>query len=68
MILVLVVFVWMVVLSVVVGLCLAARVGDRAQLVSVGRSGEQRPQIYARASRRAAEQRGSLRDRDGVAA
>jgi hypothetical protein len=68
MILVFVVFVWMVVLSVVVGLCVVARGGDRAQLVSVGRSGEERPQIYARPSRRTAEQHDSLRDRDGVAA
>jgi hypothetical protein len=68
MILVFVVFVWIVVLSVVVGLCVAAGIGDRAQLASAGHSREQRPPMYARPSVRAAESRESVLDRDGVAA
>jgi hypothetical protein len=62
MILVFVVFVWIVVLSVVVGLCVAAGIGDRAQLASARHSSEQRPQIYARPSVRPAESHGSVLD------
>jgi hypothetical protein len=68
MILVFVVFVWIAVLSVVVGLCVAAGIGDRAQLASPGHANEQRPQMYARPSLRTAESHASVLDRDGVAA
>jgi len=68
MILLFVVFAWLVVLSIVVALCVAARTGDRAQLASAGEPREQHLQIPARPSRRAAESRSQLLDRGGVAA
>jgi hypothetical protein len=71
MILLFVVFAWIGLLSIVVGLCLAAQVGDRAQLVSQGqrRALEEQPlRISMRSSLRGAEPRRELFDRDGVAA
>jgi len=68
MILLFVVFAWIVVLSIVVGLCVAAQLGDAPQLVSAGELREQHLQISARPGLRAAESRASRLDRDGVAA
>lgn len=68
MILLFVVFAWIAVLSIVVGLCMAARSGDRAQLASAGEASEQQLQISARSNLRPPDPRGSLLDRDGVAA
>ncbi|HTA32377.1 MAG TPA: hypothetical protein VK721_03050 [Solirubrobacteraceae bacterium] len=71
MILLFVVFAWIGLLSIVVGLCLAAQMGDRAQLVSQGQRsalGEQPLQIPVPSSLRTSEPRRALLDRDGVAA
>jgi hypothetical protein len=68
MILLFVVFAWLVILSIVVALCLAARTGDRAQLSSAGEAREQHLQGPARSSRRPVEPRSPLLDRGGVAA
>jgi hypothetical protein len=73
MILLFVVFAWIGLLSIVVCLCLAAQVGDRAQLVSQGQRSaleEQPLQMPVPSSLRGAEPRRALfdRDRDGVAA
>jgi hypothetical protein len=68
MILMFVVFAWIGLLSIVVGLCLAAQLGDRARLASVGEASESALPSPTRASLRAAEPRRALFDRDGVAA
>ena len=71
MILLFVVLVWIALLSAIVGLCLAAQIGDRAQLMSGDQRSElgERPlQIPAQSSLRTAEPRRALFDRDGVAA
>jgi hypothetical protein len=68
MILLFVVFTWIGLLSIVVGLCLAAQMGDRAWLASVGDGMESPLPSPARATLRAAEPRRALLDRDGVAA
>ncbi len=68
MILLFVVLAWIGLLSIVVGLCLAAQLGDRARLASVGEGRESTVPSPARASPRAAEPRHALFDRDGVAA
>ncbi|MCW3019570.1 MAG: hypothetical protein JWN10_1878 [Solirubrobacterales bacterium] len=68
MILLFVVFAWIALLSIVVGLCMAAQMGDRAQLVSAGELRGQHLQITARPGLRPAEPRGSRLDRNGVAA
>jgi hypothetical protein len=68
MILLFVVFVWIALLSIVVGLCVTAQIGDRAQLASAGEMIEQHLQISARPGLRAAESRAPRLERDGVAA
>ena len=70
MILLLASFAWIVVLAIVAGVCMAARIGDRAQLAAVGEPDDRHSQIRAPRRRHAVEPRASLldRDRDGVAA
>jgi hypothetical protein len=68
MILLFVIFAWIGLLSIVVGLCLAAQLGDRARLASVADGRESAPPSPARATMRTAEPRRALFDRDGVAA
>jgi hypothetical protein len=61
-------FAWIVVLSIVVGVCVAAQIGDRAQLAGAGEPEDRHSKIPARRRPRAVEPRASLLDRDGVAA
>lgn len=68
MILLFALFAWIALLSIVVGLCVAAQIGDRTQLVSAGEMLEQHLQISARPGLRAAESRAPRLERDGVAA
>jgi hypothetical protein len=68
MILLFVVFAWIGLLSIVVGLCLAAQLGDRARLASVGEGRESALPSPTRATLRTAEPRRARFERDGVAA
>jgi hypothetical protein len=68
MILLFVVLAWIGLLSIVVGLCLAAQLGDRTRLASVAERRDSTLPSPARAGLRAAEPRRALFDRDGVAA
>jgi hypothetical protein len=70
MILLFLVFAWIGLLSIVVGLCQAAQLGHPARLASVGEGRESALPSPARATLRTTEPRRALfdRDRDGVAA
>lgn len=56
-------FAWIVVVAIVVGACMAARIGDRVQLARAGEPEERHSQIPARRPPRAVEPRASLLDR-----
>ena len=55
-------FAWIVVVAIVVGVCMAARIGDRVQLASAVEPEERHSQIPARRHPRAVKPRASLLD------